>query len=233
MASDLPLIVSRDLPAPGATGAMARAVGALLRAGDVLLLSGPMGAGKTTFTRELARALGADAGLVSSPTYVMINRYPLRADAEGAPNPRGPLLTHVDAYRLTSDDDLDVLGWDRVIDGASGRAAEGVVVIEWPERIAPALGGVEAARLTLSPTGATSRGATLELPASWRGRPEAALLAEREPTRCRTTGRWVAPTDPAYPFADERARMADLNRWFTESYSVSRRVEEEDLDSED
>ncbi|SDQ08358.1 tRNA threonylcarbamoyladenosine biosynthesis protein TsaE [Curtobacterium sp. UNCCL20] len=85
---------------------------AVLRAGDLVVLTGPLGAGKTTMTRGLGAALGA-RGQVSSPTFVLARTHPTTA---------GPDLVHVDAYRLSDPlelDDLD-LDWDAAI-----------VVVEW------------------------------------------------------------------------------------------------------
>ena len=96
-------------------------LGAALRAGDLVTLSGPLGAGKTTFVQGLARGLGC-ATPVTSPTFVLIVEH------EGSL----PLL-HVDAYRLES------LCYDAIRDAGVLDAIErddAVTVIEWPERIA-------------------------------------------------------------------------------------------------
>lgn len=90
-----------------------RLVGAELRAGDVLVLTGPLGAGKTTLTRGLAAALGV-RGRVQSPTFVIARTHPSLAE--------GPALVHVDAYRLGSGAELDDLDID---------VNASVVVIEW------------------------------------------------------------------------------------------------------
>jgi tRNA threonylcarbamoyl adenosine modification protein YjeE len=93
-------------------GALGARLAAVLRAGDLVVLTGPLGAGKTTLTRGLGAALGA-RGQVSSPTFVLARTHPTAA---------GPDLVHVDAYRLSDPvelDDLD-LDWDGSI-----------VVVEW------------------------------------------------------------------------------------------------------
>jgi tRNA threonylcarbamoyladenosine biosynthesis protein TsaE len=105
------------------TAALASAVSEHLRAGDVICLRGDLGTGKTTFTRSLVAGLGSPAR-VSSPTFTLVHEY------------RGGRLPvwHVDAYRLRTPDDIADIGLDEVF-----LMREGVVVIEWPERIEAAL----------------------------------------------------------------------------------------------
>jgi tRNA threonylcarbamoyladenosine biosynthesis protein TsaE len=106
---------------------VARQVAASLSAGDVLLLSGDLGAGKTAFVRGLAQGLGINEDEVSSPTFTLVHEY------------RGGRLTlyHVDLYRLdraaTDDLGLDELG-----------VADGVLAIEWPDRLTHTLAGARA-----------------------------------------------------------------------------------------
>jgi tRNA threonylcarbamoyladenosine biosynthesis protein TsaE len=87
-----------------------------LAVGAVVLLSGPLGAGKTAFVRGMARGLGSNPGDVSSPTFTILHEY------------KGPhvLLFHADLYRL-SVREVDELGLDDT-------AVEGILVVEWPER---------------------------------------------------------------------------------------------------
>lgn len=101
----------------------ARRVAPALKAGDVLLLRGDLGAGKTTFTRGLAVGMGSPAA-VSSPTFTLIHEY------GGGRLP----LVHVDAYRLTGAGDAREIGLVEYLD-----LGEAVLVIEWPERIEAAL----------------------------------------------------------------------------------------------
>src|SRR5690349_20654727 len=105
------LEATRRSTSPEYTQALGRSLARVLAPGDVILLEGDLGAGKTTFVRALASGLGIDPGTVSSPTFVMVNQY--RPAAPGSPE-----LVHVDAYRLRSPDDLDSLGWDQFFDSA-------------------------------------------------------------------------------------------------------------------
>ena len=106
------------------TAALAAALSHRVKPGDVLLLSGTLGAGKTAFVRGLAEGLGIDAREVSSPTFTLVHEY------------RGGRLTlyHADLYRLdrtaTADLGLEELG-----------VADGVLAIEWPDRLTHALEG--------------------------------------------------------------------------------------------
>jgi tRNA threonylcarbamoyladenosine biosynthesis protein TsaE len=108
---------------PGEARAVGRRIAALARAGDVVLLVGELGAGKTTLTQGIGEGLRV-RGPVTSPTFVICRLHPSTTG--------GPSLVHVDAYRLGDAAELD----DADIDGLVGNA---VTVVEWGEGIAEAL----------------------------------------------------------------------------------------------
>ena len=108
-----------ELPDLAATRSLASWTAAVLPRGQLLVVSGPLGAGKTTFVAELAAALGSDAD-VTSPTYTLVHEYP---------TPDGPLV-HVDAYRLG--DTVDVAA-ALDLEGYLDRAR--AVVVEWGDRL--------------------------------------------------------------------------------------------------
>jgi tRNA threonylcarbamoyladenosine biosynthesis protein TsaE len=114
------LVVARSVEDTRLVGAR---LAPLLRAGDLLVLSGDLGAGKTTFTQGLAGALGV-RGDVTSPTFVISRVHPSLTD--------GPALVHVDAYRLGDSAELDDLDLDAYLD-------EAVTVVEWGSGLAEAL----------------------------------------------------------------------------------------------
>ncbi|WP_404800743.1 tRNA (adenosine(37)-N6)-threonylcarbamoyltransferase complex ATPase subunit type 1 TsaE [Arthrobacter vasquezii] len=93
----------------------ATSIGSRLAAGDLLILTGELGAGKTTFTQGLGRGLGVREGIIS-PTFVLVRNHPSLAD--------GPALVHVDAYRLESDSEIDDLDLESTLDSS-------VTVVEW------------------------------------------------------------------------------------------------------
>ncbi len=111
------------LPTVEDTHAFGRALGASLRAGDLVILTGDLGAGKTTLTQGLAEGLGV-RGPITSPTFVIARVHPSLVE--------GPALVHVDAYRLGGLDELEDLDLDTSL-------TESVTVVEWGHGMAEAL----------------------------------------------------------------------------------------------
>jgi tRNA threonylcarbamoyladenosine biosynthesis protein TsaE len=103
----------REITSAADMEALGREIGAALAAGDLVVLTGPLGAGKTTLTRGIGEGLGI-RGPVQSPTFVIARTHP---SLDG-----GPALVHVDAYRLGSPAELDDLDLD---------LARSVVIVEW------------------------------------------------------------------------------------------------------
>jgi len=115
--------VAYDTPDAESMRALGVSLASVLRAGDVVVLSGELGAGKTTLTQGLGVGLGV-RGDVTSPTFVIARVHPARAD--------GPALLHVDAYRIGGVTELDDLDLDTSLD-------EAVTVVEWGEGVAEGL----------------------------------------------------------------------------------------------
>jgi tRNA threonylcarbamoyladenosine biosynthesis protein TsaE len=127
---------------PEETQAFGRRLGALLRAGDLLVLTGDLGAGKTTLTQGIAEGLGV-RGPITSPTFVIARVHPSLVG--------GPGLVHVDAYRLGSALELDDLDLDADLD-------DSVTIVEWGAGLAEQL---SEQRLEISLTGEDVRTAHL------------------------------------------------------------------------
>ncbi len=120
-----PKVASLELnsSSPDETFELGRRLGASLRAGDVVLLVGALGAGKTSFTRGVGEGLGVH-GQVTSPTFVLARVHPSTSN--------GPALVHVDAYRLSSEAELEDLDIDAFADTA-------VTIVEWGDGIGAGL----------------------------------------------------------------------------------------------
>ena len=125
------------------TEALGFRLGQLIQPGAVIAYTGDLGAGKTAFTRGLARGLGIP-DRVTSPTFTIVNEY------EGGRLP----LFHFDMYRLGSSDELFDIGWEDYL------ARGGVCAVEWSENVADALDG--AIWITIEKTGDDSRKITIE-----------------------------------------------------------------------
>ena len=128
---------------PEETEKIGEALAKSLQPGTILAYRGDLGAGKTAFTRGLARGLGCKE-TVTSPTYTIVNEYL---------GGRLPLF-HFDMYRLASSDDLWDIGWEDYLD------REGVCAVEWSENVQDAM--EDAVTVTIEKLGETTRQITIE-----------------------------------------------------------------------
>ncbi len=153
----------------GETQRRAAALAELLRAGDVVCLTGQLGAGKTYFTKALVSGLGGQADEVTSPTFVLMQTYQARLT-----------VYHFDAYRLSGGRQMRSIGSDEIFYG------DGVSVVEWADRVVEAL-PPERFDVHLIATGPTRR----RLEITGRGRHQAQCVA------CLAAGRLLEPESPA------------------------------------
>ncbi len=128
---------------PSETEAIGFALGETIKSGSIIAYRGDLGAGKTAFTRGLARGLGCRE-IVTSPTYTIVNEYL---------GGRIPLF-HFDMYRLRSSDDLFDIGWEDYLDRG------GVCAVEWSENVDDAM--EDAIYITIEKLGGDSRRITIE-----------------------------------------------------------------------
>ena len=128
---------------PAETEAIGAALGKIINPGTVIAYRGDLGAGKTAFTRGLAKGMGCTE-IVTSPTYTIVNEYL---------GGRLPLF-HFDMYRLRSSDDLFDIGWEDYLDRG------GVCAVEWSENVDDAM--EDAIYITIEKLGEDSRRITLE-----------------------------------------------------------------------
>ena len=143
---------------PEETAQLGEAVAGCLEGGEVIALTGELGAGKTCFAKGLAHGLGIDPDLVTSPTFILINEYHGRLH-----------VYHFDAYRLKDGGELEALGCDEMFAGS------GVCVVEWADRVEDCLppdrlavrmahAGPTSRSIDLVATGEKHRGLLVRLP---------------------------------------------------------------------
>jgi tRNA threonylcarbamoyladenosine biosynthesis protein TsaE len=138
------------LPDPAATHDLGARLASVVRAGDVITLSGPLGAGKTSIARGTLAALGL-AGEAPSPSFAIVQPY-------DPPEVRVPVL-HVDLYRIDDPAEIVELGLDEA-------RATSLLLVEWPEHAA-AGAWPDALALTLTVAGEAGRALTAQVPAAW------------------------------------------------------------------
>jgi tRNA threonylcarbamoyladenosine biosynthesis protein TsaE len=143
-------MILRDEAATLALGAQ---LASRAKAGDVITLSGDLGAGKTTLARGLLAALGLE-GEAPSPTFAIVQSY-------APPETRLP-VAHIDLYRIEHPDEAEELGLDEL-------KADHLLLVEWPERLGAAA-WAGALRLRMEATGEGGRRLTAEVPPSWGAR---------------------------------------------------------------
>jgi tRNA threonylcarbamoyladenosine biosynthesis protein TsaE len=198
-----------ETPSPESTERVGRALALELEPGACVLLHGDLGAGKTCMVRGLAAGLGCDPGVVHSPTFTVMNRYP------------GSLasLVHVDAYRIGNAEELRDAG-------VQTGATDAVLAIEWPDR-ARGLEIEDAVHVSITATGEVSRSIRIETQQGTLPERLAAALAPRPCPSCQAP---VGPFEPDWPFCQARCRAADLGRWFGGHYQITRPLEARDLE---
>jgi tRNA threonylcarbamoyladenosine biosynthesis protein TsaE len=138
----------RICPDEAATRRLGRELAARLRPGDVVLLTGDLGSGKTVFVRGLAEGLGLDPAEVSSPTFALLHEY--------GPAGQSPVLLHADLYRLSGETAGAAVG-----DLGLDRRTEAVLAVEWPR---PPVDSFRAFRVTIEEIAAGKRRITIRDP---------------------------------------------------------------------
>jgi tRNA threonylcarbamoyladenosine biosynthesis protein TsaE len=126
---------------PEETIELGRKIGSQLNGGEVIAITGPLGSGKTHLIKGIATGAGAQDGRsINSPTFVIVNEYVGRLD-----------IFHIDAYRLNSTAEFEMLGFDDFC------YPQSVVLIEWADKIESALAGTDYISIVLEHTGQSSR----------------------------------------------------------------------------
>lgn len=213
-----PEVLHYEVGSADAMRALGAACTSAIDASVVVAIDGELGAGKTVFVRGMAEGLGIDPSLVSSPTFVVMQRYTGgRMD-----------LLHGDAYRLQSAAELDAIGWG---DAVNDRGV--VAVLEWASRVEASIPG-SAIRIVLTHGESATKSArmlTLTDPDPVRAiRMQLAMDRAILGAPCPICGRAVAPADASSPFCSPRCRSADLGRWLSERYRVARPLGDDDFE---
>ncbi|MEM7442485.1 MAG: tRNA (adenosine(37)-N6)-threonylcarbamoyltransferase complex ATPase subunit type 1 TsaE [Pseudomonadota bacterium] len=151
--ADSPTEATITLPSLAATRSFARRLARAWRAGDVIALNGDLGAGKTELARAAIQAALGDLVEVPSPTFTLVQIYHSKAAD----------IWHFDLYRLSGEDEVVELGWLEA-------QSEGVVLVEWPDRLGGLLPGDRLDVSLAEGDGPDARVVTVAAGASWRDR---------------------------------------------------------------
>ena len=197
-------------------------IGEVVARPAVVALHGDLGAGKTRLVRGLARGLGLDADAISSPTFVVHMEH----------RGRDVALSHLDAYRLVGDEELENIGFDELLEDG-----DRLVAIEWPQRIerlasdrvdvrldhrGPDLRAISV--LDARPDDTERR----RLREAFEARADAFVQALGQAIGCPSCGGDVAEAR-FRPFCSDRCRLADLEGWFGGGYTISRPLDATDF----
>lgn len=128
-----------ETSSPEETGALAAELARGCRPGDLFLLSGPLGAGKSVFSRAFIRALCGEDTEVPSPTFTVVQNYTC---GKGT-------IWHYDLYRIEDPEEIFELGWEEAM-------VDGITLVEWPERLGPYT-PMSATRITIEPRAGEAR----------------------------------------------------------------------------
>jgi len=136
-----PMDLTLTSNSPEQTVELGREIGRQLRGGEVFAIYGPLGSGKTRLIKGIATGAGAeDLRNITSPTFVIVNQYGGRFD-----------IYHIDAYRLSSLAEFEMLGFDDFC------YPQSVVLIEWADKIEPAIRNIDCIRIELAHAGEHTR----------------------------------------------------------------------------
>ena len=216
-------LIRIDSPDEETTERIGEIVAEVAGPSNVIAMEGELGAGKTRFARGIARGLGIDPDDVSSPTFVVHIEHL---------GPDDVAFSHLDAYRLQGDDELESIGFDELL-----HDPRRLVAIEWASRIEKALpadridvrlahGAEGERRITILDTRA-DHAARRRLAEALEARAAAFITPLGTERRCPTCDTLVE-SDDHRPFCSTRCRLADLERWFQGDYSIGRPLDDRD-----
>jgi tRNA threonylcarbamoyladenosine biosynthesis protein TsaE len=202
------------------TIAIGRAIGDHAQGGDVIALIGELGAGKTQLTKGIAAAMGIDERAVSSPTFVLMHEH--------EPADEGPVLVHVDAYRVNSVAEIEGAGFD-----GEGQP-DAVTVVEWADRISDAL-GLDRLVVRIDHDG-DGRLVDVTAHGDWLVRMDDLAVAldralgQPAAAPCPICKKPVRDDAQTFPFCSKRCRTIDLGKWLGGDYRITRPLELRDLE---